>query len=423
MSAGPSLTVHGLWKRFRPQQQRTRGLLAHVGGTKTDRWALRNLNFSIPAGGALGVIGANGSGKSTLLQLVAGVLQPTQGTIQKQGRVVAILNPTAGFHPDLTGRANIRMLATLHGLSSRDIERRMDAIVDFSGLEDFIDQPLRTYSAGMMIRLGFSTASHLSPDILVVDEVLSAGDLAFQRQAVGRARHLRQEGTALLVSTHSLADLSTLCDRLMLLDQGQVVAEGSADQVVSSYIQHVEKTGNRIAPGIAVPTGMVAAAPGDQIRLCSVIVNGERDPSLVEVAAGEPLDIELEFEAQQPVDDALFRIQFFRNDGLFVHGQNTIRAGLDTATLHGRGRARLHYPEFGLLGGDYYLSAGIWPDEFRSYTTGEAYDHRPSATIVRVGSPRSLGGGVAGFRCEWTLDCEEAAEGSTIPLVGGGSEQ
>ena len=354
MSARPRLAVSGLWKRFRPQNRRAGRLLSHVGGARTDRWALRNLNFSVPRGGALGVIGANGSGKSTLLQLVAGVLQPTQGKIHKEGRVIAILNPTAGFHPDLTGRANIRMLATLHGFGSRDIERRMDAIIDFSGLQEFIDQPLRTYSSGMMIRLGFSTASHLHPDILVVDEVLSAGDLAFQRQALGRARDLRQEGTALLVSTHSLADLATLCDHLIMLDQGQVMAEGSADEVVASYIQHIQKCGNQIAPGIAVPTGLHTSAPGNELRLLSVSVNGQQDCDLVEVAAGEALEIELEYEARQPIDDALFRVQFFRNDGLFVHGQNTVRSGLDIGTLHGRGRVRVRYPQFGLLGGDYY---------------------------------------------------------------------
>ncbi len=409
MNSSPPLSVQGLWKRFRAQKRPESRLLPRLRTTSSERWALRGLSFSVPEGGALGIIGANGSGKSTLLRLVAGVLRPTQGSITKRGRTVAILNPTAGFHPDLSGRANIRMLATLHGFSKTDIESRMDPIIAFSGLHQFIDQPLRTFSAGMMIRLGFSTASHLNPDILVVDEVLSAGDLAFQRQAVCRARELRQEGAALLVSTHSLADLSTLCDRLMFLESGEVRAEGSTEEVVASYIQHIDKAGSEIAPGVAVPTGLRANAPGDEIRLTSVSVNGQKDPSLIEIAAGDDLLIELEYEALEPVDDALFRVQFFRNDGLFVHGQNTARAGLETGTLNGRGLIRLHYREFGLLGGDYYLSVGIWPDEYRSYTTGEAYDHRPSATIVRIGAPRGLGGGVAGFPCTWSLSLEENA--------------
>jgi len=167
-----------------------------------------------------------------------------------------------------------------------------------------------------------------------------------------------------------------------------------------------------------VPTGLRASAPGDEIRLLSVTINGERDPALIEIGGGNDLVIELEYEARQPVDDALFRVQFFRNDGLFVHGQNTARAGLDTGTLDGRGRVRLHYRDFGLLGGDYYLSVGIWPDEYRSYTTGEAYDHRPSATIIRVGVPRAMGGGVAGFPCTWSLSREER----TPVAISGGSE-
>ena len=416
MSTPPPLSVQGLWKRFRAPKQDEHRVLPKLGNSNTERWALRGVNFRVPAGGALGVIGANGSGKSTLLKLVAGVLHPTQGTITKIGRTVAILNPTAGFHPDLSGRANIRMLATLHGFSKRDIAGRMDAIINFSGLSEFIDQPLRTFSAGMMIRLGFSTASHLSPDILVVDEVLSAGDLAFQRQAVCRARELREQGTALLVSTHSLADLTTLCDRLMFLDGGEVSSEGSTEEVVASYIQHIDKRGSEIAAGVTVPTGLRASAPGDQIRLLSVHVNGEQDPALIEIAGGDDLVIEIDYEARSPIDDALFRVQFFRNDGLFVHGQNTARAGLDTGVLDGPGRVKLHYRDFGLLGGDYYLSVGVWPDEYRSYTTGEAYDHRPSATIVRVGAPRSLGGGVAGFPCSWSLQREDAAP---IAISGG----
>ena len=213
-----SLAVRQLWKRFRR-------------GGDSDHWALRNVDFSLPRGGALGVIGANGSGKSTLLQIVAGVLRPTVGRASSEGRMVAILNPTAGFHPDLPGRANVRMLGALHGLSSREVELKLPAIIEFSGLAAFIDQPLRTYSSGMMIRLGFSTAAHLEPEVFVVDEVLSAGDLAFQRQAASIARQLRQGGTTLLVSTHALGDLATLCDRLMLLERGEVREEGSAEQV------------------------------------------------------------------------------------------------------------------------------------------------------------------------------------------------
>lgn len=389
-----SLAVRGLWKRFRLRKEQ---------GKPSEHWALRDVNFNVAQGGALGIIGANGSGKSTLLQIVAGVLKPTAGTVTAEGRCVAILNPTAGFHPDLTGRANVRMLGALHGFGKKDVERRMEAIVEFSGLQSYIDQPLRTYSAGMMIRLGFSTAAHLEPELLVVDEVLSAGDLAFQRRSSGMARHLRDQGTTLLISTHALGDLATICDRLMLLERGEVKAEGSAEEVVATYMQRVDADGGRIQPGAPLVAGVRPTAPTNDVVIRSVTINGQRDPDVVQMGCGSPLELLLEFEAQRPVDDAVFRAQFFRNDGLFVHGNNTVRAGLDVGVLEGRGVARVHYPSFGLLAGDYYVSLGIWPDEYRSYTTGEAYDHRPSACILRVGADRAHGAGVASFPCAWSV--------------------
>ena len=418
-----SVSVRQLWKRFSvrrdPGGATRRGLFG--GAPTTDTWALRDLSFTLPQGGALGVIGANGSGKSTLLQILAGVLPPTLGSVQVSGRVVGILNPTAGFHPDLTGRANVRLLASLHGLDRATIEARLDAIVDFSGLDAFVDQPLRTYSAGMMIRLGFSTASHLSPDVLVVDEVLSAGDLAFQRRSVGMARQLRAHGTTVVVSTHALGDLATLCDRLMLLERGEVVAEGSADEVVAKYMQRIDADGGRIQPGAVSIAGGRPTSPTRDVELTRVVVNGEVDPAHITVHTGGELTVELHYAAHQPIEDAVFRVQLFRNDGLFVHGQNTVRGGLPLPRLHGQGVVRLRYPAFGLLGGDYYLSVGIWPDEYRSYTTGEAYDHRPSASIVHMVEARQDGAGVAGFPARWSHAPGESIENSVIVVPQGAS--
>ena len=392
-----SLAVRGLWKRFRlrPEKGKARTL---------EHWALRNVDFTVPQGGALGIIGSNGSGKSTLLQIVAGVLRPTVGRVETRGRCVAILNPTAGFHPDLTGRANVRMVGSLHGFGRTDTAAKMDAIVEFSGLGEYIDQPLRTYSAGMMIRLGFSTAAHLEPEVLVVDEVLSAGDLAFQRRSSGMARHLRQQGTTLLISTHALGDLATICDRLMLLERGEIRSEGTAEEVVATYMQRVDAEGGQILPGAPLVAGMRPTAPSRDVVIRSVTINGQLNPDVVQMGCGHALELLIEFDATQPVDDAVFRAQFFRNDGLFVHGNNTARASLDVGVLEGRGLARVHYPAFGLLAGDYYVSVGIWPDEYRSYTTGEAYDHRPSACVLRIGAERSAGAGVASFPCHWSVD-------------------
>jgi len=401
------VVVRRLWKRYRLQKEEGGRLTRRR--TTEDHWALRGLDFTLPEGGALGIIGSNGSGKSTLLQILAGVLPPTSGIAETSGRVVAVLNPTAGFHPDLSGLENIRMLATLHGFGRDALAQKIPTIIEFSGLEDYVEQPLRTYSAGMMIRLGVSTAMHLDPDVLIVDEVLSAGDLAFQRQAVAKARQLRDQGTAIIVSTHALGDLATLCDRLILLDRGEVRSEGSADQVVASYLQRVDEEGGKIQPGAPVVGGARPTTPDGRLRITSITINGEQDPSCVETASGAPLEVEIAWQADEPVDDAVFRFQLFRNDGLFAHGQNTVRHGIDVGRLEGSGVTRLRYESLGLLGGDYYVALGIWPDEYRSLTTGEPYDHRPSACILRIGADRIAGAGVAGFPCEWTIERDSIA--------------
>jgi len=407
------VVVRRLWKRYRLQKEEG-GLLRRRTRTE-DHWALRGVDFTLPEGGALGIIGSNGSGKSTLLQILAGVLPPTSGTAETSGRVIAVLNPTAGFHPDLSGLENIRMLATLHGFDRDALAQRIPQITEFSGLGDYVAQPLRTYSAGMMIRLGVSTAMHLDPDVLIVDEVLSAGDLAFQRQAVAKARQLRDQGTAIIVSTHALGDLATLCDRLILLDRGEVRSEGSADQVVASYLQRVDEDGGKIQAGAPVVGGARPTTPDGRLRITSITINGEQDPSCVETTSGAPLEVAIAWQADEPVDDAVFRFQLFRNDGLFAHGQNTVRHGMAVGRLEGSGVTRLSYESFGLLAGDYYVALGIWPDEYRSLTTGEPYDHRPSACILRIGADRSQGAGIAGFPCQWTVEREEAATLHEVP--------
>lgn len=410
-----ALAIEHVWKRYAVRRDLHGGARARSGPEEA-LWALQDISFRLDEGGALGLIGANGSGKSTLLALIAGVQRATSGRVAARGRVVAVLNPTAGFHPELTGRANIRLLASLHGLASAEVERRIPAIVDFSGLDAWIDQPVRTYSAGMAIRLGFSTAAHLDADLLVADEVFSAGDLAFQRRTLGLARDLRARGTALLLSTHALGDLTSLVDALLWLDRGQARAHGAADAVVAAYIQRVEQEGGRITPGGPHVPGARGVESTGAVRITAVRIGGA-EGGTVGHRAGEPLEVEIDYDCDEPVEDAVFRVQFFRNDGLFVHGQNTARAGLRRSLPRGRGRATLRYAEFGLLGGDYYVAAGIWPDEYRSLHQGDPFDQRPNACVLRVDAPRSMGGGVAGWASRWTV--EDLEQNDSLRLIRG----
>jgi len=223
---------------------RKRQLLAERVASRIRRgrvsfWALRNVDLRIDAGETVGIIGANGAGKSTLLSIAVGVSAPTEGIVIQRGRVAALLELGSGFHPDLTGRENIHLNAALLGYTRAMVLKRIDPIIDFAGIADFIDEPLRTYSSGMMARLGFSVAIHLDPDILVLDEVLAVGDQDFQRKCMERISEFRRQGKTLLFVSHSAQTVESLCRRAVWLEMGRVKRDGPAAEVIAEYTRGV----------------------------------------------------------------------------------------------------------------------------------------------------------------------------------------
>jgi ABC-type polysaccharide/polyol phosphate transport system ATPase subunit len=198
-------------------------------------WALRNISFQINQGESVAVVGANGAGKSTLLSIIAGVTHPTSGELRRGGRVGALLELGTGFHPDLTGRENIRLNASLLGLSRAQVQARFDSIVDFAGMERFLDEPVRTFSSGMVARLGFSVAIHADPEILLLDEVFAVGDENFQKKCIQRVSSFAREGKTLLFVTHGMQNALTMCPRALWLEQGKVRMDGPAEEVIEHY--------------------------------------------------------------------------------------------------------------------------------------------------------------------------------------------
>ena len=206
--------------------------------TRTRRsqlWAVRGVDLEVQQGECLGVIGRNGSGKSTLLQMLCGVTAPTEGTVRVQGRIAPLISVGVGFHPELTGRENVYINATILGLSRREIDKRLDAIIDFSGIEAFIDTPVKFYSSGMFVRLGFSVAVQVDPDVLLVDEVLAVGDLSFQMKCFDRMRAIRESGATVIFVTHNLTIVRNLCDRAILMDAGGVVIDGRPAEAIDRF--------------------------------------------------------------------------------------------------------------------------------------------------------------------------------------------
>ncbi len=212
---------------------------------KREFWALQDVSFELHRGEAFGIIGANGAGKSTILKLVSGVMKPTEGRIKVNGKLSALIEVGAGFHPDLTGRENIYLNGTILGMSRAEIERKFDAIVDFSGLRDFIDTPVKRYSTGMYARLGFSVAAHVDPDILIVDEVLSVGDVVFQNRCFEKMNGVIRGGASVIFVSHNLRAIAELCPRSILLEEGRVVTAGLSQQVIQTYLERSGEQGRR----------------------------------------------------------------------------------------------------------------------------------------------------------------------------------
>lgn len=308
---------------------------AHTKGDGfAELWALKDVSFAVAPGQALGIIGPNGAGKSTLLKLIAGITLPTRGRIEVRGRVASLIEVGAGVHPELTGRENIYLLGALLGMSRKEIAAKFDRIVEFAELAPFIDMPVKRYSSGMYVRLGFAVAAHLEPDILLVDEVLSVGDMAFQRKSSDRMRQLLHGGRTVLLVSHNLPVIQSACEQALLLVGGQVTAAGPADTVVRDYIaMHQTVDG-------AARTGVVRQSrEGDPpVRLLEVTIGGKKyvgDP--VPVAWGEPLEVQVHYEARQrtALEAVYLALAVWRGDALRIVYESTegnpgllLRAGI-----------------------------------------------------------------------------------------------
>lgn len=233
--------VDNVSKKFRFYRERNLTLKSAIMRGRTsvyeDFWALRNVSFEVPAGSSFGLIGSNGSGKSTLLKCLAKIYYPNEGSITTAGRIAALLEIGTGFHQELSGRENVFLNGSILGMSRKDILRKLDEIVDFAGIEKFIDQPVKNYSTGMYVRLGFAIAINVAPDVLIVDEVLSVGDSEFQEKCAQKFVELRRSGATLIIVSHSMETLRGMCDNAAWLDKGNLMAVGEANSTITAYQQ------------------------------------------------------------------------------------------------------------------------------------------------------------------------------------------
>ena len=407
-SADPAVVVSGLTKHYRRMAPgfRLRTLKSAllegslVGGLSPAESiaAVRDVSFTVGRGEAFGLIGSNGSGKSTLLKLVAGILRPDTGTVAVDGRVAALIELGAGFHPEISGRENVYINGAVLGLSRREVDARFDRIVEFSGLGDFIDEPVKTYSSGMYVRLGFAVAIHTDPDVLLVDEVLAVGDEAFAHRCLRRIQELLASGRTLLFVSHSLALMETLCDRVLWIEGGEARLVGEPRRVIDAYRAAVaeeegrrhreekEQAEERPAPAGATEAEEAPLRWGSrqaEITAVRLLVDGEERYHL---RSGEPLAIELEVEAHEPLADFVFGVAVATPRGVEVWGTNTDLAGFRPGRLAGGTRVRLEVPEMRLGAGEYLLDVAVHARD------GAPYDYRRRALGFSVTAGREAVG-------------------------------
>lgn len=363
-------------------------------------WALRGVNFTVAPGQMLGIIGKNGAGKSTLLQLLGGVGIPDEGKIKVTGRIGALLDLGAGFSADLTGRENVFVSGIVAGLTRREVARRLEQIVAFAELEDFIDNPVRTYSTGMGMRLAFSTAIHTDPDVLFVDEFLSVGDLAFQEKCLERIRELKAQGCAIVLVSHSADQVQKLCDRALWLRQGQVVAYGEAEVVAGQYVSEMRSETQKRTP--SRPPQMTKG--GIELRLNENRF-GSLEVEIVDVQllpkshinSGDGLIVEIEYSLRQPIDAPIFNVSITQEDGQVCLNTNTQNQGISPLFIQGSGKIRLSFERLDLSGGKYYVNVGVYESNW-----DYAYDFHWHVYPLFVQS-KTEQSGILNPPCKWEM--------------------
>ncbi len=342
-------------------------------------WALRDVSFSVAPGRMIGVMGPNGAGKSTLLRLIGGVGRPDEGQVTVQGRIGALLDLGAGFHPDLTGRENVFVNGVIAGLTRHEVAQRFDAIVDFAELGAFIDNPLRTYSTGMQMRLGFAVAVHMDPEILLIDEILAVGDLAFQRKCLDRIAQFKDEGCTIILVSHDANSIQQLCDEALWLRRGKLVAYGPADVVAGQYVEEMSAETRRRTPAthpvMRTPAGAELRVNENRFGSMEVEIVAVRllDPAgfpVTELDSGDALHIEIKYLAPSPIPRPIFGVTISREDGLVCYDTSTDLAGHRLPTVHGSGQITFQIERLDLNGGQYYVDVGVYEREW-----AYAYDY------------------------------------------------
>jgi homopolymeric O-antigen transport system ATP-binding protein len=402
----PAIRAVGLSKSFRLGGERRTSLKEWLARGRAPKhqtfWALKDASFAVPRGSSMGLIGQNGSGKSTALKVLAGIYRPTSGRVEVNGRVSALLEVGAGFHPELTGRENIRLNATILGFSGKQINSMMDQIIEFADIGEFIDSPIKHYSSGMYVRLGFAVAVMVKPDILIVDEVIAVGDEEFQRRCFDHLHQLRLRGTTMVIVSHGMGLITDLCDEAVWLEHGRVQEVGSVRGVTAAYMDRVNQREAERAAAEAGPEAhhddqppLIARLGSGEVRIERVeLLDASGAPSRV-VISGEPMRVRMHYRATQAVPDAVFGIGFKHESGVFTAGPNSGRLG-GWDLVEGIGYVDFDVESLALLPGTFTIQTAV-------VDRGHTYDFSDNQATLKVRSAGETEPGLMRMDGAWSI--------------------
>jgi ABC-2 type transport system ATP-binding protein len=390
----PAVSVEHVSKRFRKYAQRNQSLKSAIMRGRRAKyeefWALKDVSFEIPIGSTFGLIGENGSGKSTLLKCIARILQPDAGRVAVNGSLAALLELGSGFHAELSGRENVYLNGSILGMTRREIDHRFDDIVSFAGVESFIDEPVKNYSSGMYVRLGFSVAINVDPEILLVDEVLAVGDAAFQEKCMEKFADFRRAGKTVVVVSHAMGTMRHLCDHVAWLQHGTLIEAGPATQVVDEYVDevHEERT----------PTENAESRWGSgEARLDKVELLDATGRGITKCRTGDTVVVRLHYACDEPIPKPVFGLALENLEGVYVWAHNSRDGDAVPDEIDGRGHVDLFVPSLPLQAGTFDVIASIV-----DYSTTHVFDFQRHCYRFDVldGRPRESGGIVA-FGGRW----------------------